>query len=312
MTYYAELYKLEFIQVNLCAHVKHKDLKRANEKKKDYDTKLLEYCYSVEQNEEGSPIFFVIFRPHRKAKEFKKMQVYPTCVLNVGRLEGHRNLEDPSLSISDSPCSAASNSPLLATQLKRIQEQCGLITDSESSSPPNSQNNHAGFTVLSVKNHPDDSASQHNISSDTTSSSLELQATPTVAQVASQYSLTQLPRRGKSKSGVRQKPVGPSFVDESSISRPSELGTSTPLIDKTSWPHQGTRADLENIEICQQPVLNRRSNRKADSNSKANREPLSSIDLNINSRGTRIQIQTSLLPRPKKVGFADIANKLRS
>jgi len=241
------------------------------------------------------------------------MQVYPTGVLNVGRLEGHRNLEDPSFSsISDSPSSVASNSALLATQHKRIQEQCDLITDSKSSSPPSLQNHHTRFTVLNVKDHFDDSASQRNITSDTTSSSLELQATPTVAQVAPQYSLTQLPRRDKSKSGVRQKPVDPSFFDDSSISRPSELGTSTPSITKTTWPHQDTRRDLENIKICQQPVLNRRSNRKADSSSKANREALSSIDLNINSRGTRIQIQTSLLPRPKKVGFADSANKIQS
>jgi hypothetical protein len=237
----------------------------------------------------------VLFRPHGKDERFEKLQVYPTGELNVGRLEGHRNLEDPSFSsISVSPRSEDSTSALLPSQLKSTLEQYSPSTEAQSSSS-------------------DVSASQHNTGSDATSSSLQLQATSTVVHEAPQHSSTQLLRLDNSKSGMRQKAVEPSFFDESSTSRPSEVETSTPSTSR-SWPHQNTQID-QNIKTSkEQPALHRRSNREVDPNSTANREPLSSIDLNIKSRyGTRVQIQTSMLPRPRRVKFADgDTKKLRS
>jgi hypothetical protein len=209
------------------------------------------------------------------------LQVYPTGMLNVGTLEGHRNLKDPSFSsISDSTSAFSPN------QLKSTLEQCSSSTEAQSSSS-------------------DVSASQHDTGSDATLSSLQLQATSTVVREAPQHSPIQLPRRDNSKSGMCRKAVEPSFFDESSTSRPSEVETSTPSTSR-SWPHQSTRID-QNIKISQEQIaLHRRSKKEVNPKSTANREPLSSIDLNIKSRyGTQVQIQTSLLPRPKRVTFVD-------
>ncbi|KAN0099891.1 hypothetical protein V8E51_013666 [Hyaloscypha variabilis] len=253
-------YKTEYIHVNLSPHVKHRKLGRANSKRYDYDTKLLEYCYRVEQDQEDTTIFLVLFRPDKDHDRYEKLQVYPSGALNVGRLEGHRNLEDPALSSNlDNSSSEDSTSALISNQLK---QQHSSSTEGQSPSS-------------------DASTSQQNTSSDPTSSFVQLQATSTVIDEAPHHSQTQIPQRDDSRFRKRQKVIDPGFFDDSSTSRASEMETSTPPTGRN-----------QNI---------------------ANREPLSSIDLNIkSSHGTRIQIQTSMLPRPKRVKFAAGEKKLRS
>jgi len=257
---FVESYKTEYIHVNLSPHVKHRKLGRANSKRYDYDTKLLEYCYRVEQDQEDTTIFLVLFRPDKDHDRYEKLQVYPSGALNVGRLEGHRNLEDPALSSNlDNSSSEDSASALISNQLK---QQHSSSTEGQSPSS-------------------DASTSQQNTSSDPTSSFVQLQATSTVIDEAPHHSQTQIPQRDDSRFRKCQKVMDPGFFDDSSTSRASEMETSTPPTGRN-----------QNI---------------------ANREPLSSIDLNIkSSHGTRIQIQTSMLPRPKRVKFAAGEKKLRS